>query len=312
MLRPFFCIALLFAAACTQEPAVVELKGHNAYTRNGISNVAANNYSSYQPAAGGSSIAFQTQSSAAVQSIGVSDLTPPASAPAPAASKSVWGSTVAAKPSAATDIKPQPVASSGVNPWTRQPRGAAASAALDDSFHLSPKGKTAPAKEQMVSEVSTPVKLDNIVSGESDVAISKKPHKAEASAGGLMWPVNSRKILSEFGPKGKGKINDGVNIASAEGEPVWAAADGEVLYVGNELQGYGNMVLIKHNGNKTTTYAHLNRFTVDKYDRVKQGDIIGYVGNSGNVKEPQLHFAVREGKDPVDPLKLVKRDVASR
>ena len=126
-----------------------------------------------------------------------------------------------------------------------------------------------------------------------------------------MWPVSSKRVISEFGPKGKGKVNDGINIASADGEPVWASADGEVVYVGNELEGYGNMVLIKHTGDKATTYAHMSRTTVEKYDRVKQGDIIGYVGTSGNVKEPQLHFAIRDGKDAVDPLKYLDRKVAS-
>jgi murein DD-endopeptidase MepM/ murein hydrolase activator NlpD len=105
-------------------------------------------------------------------------------------------------------------------------------------------------------------------------------------------------------------VNDGVNIASVEGEPVWAAADGEVVYVGNELKGYGNMVLIKHSGSKTTSYAHLNRATVDKYDRVKQGDIIGYVGSTGNVKSSQLHFAIRDGTKPVDPKKYLSTKVA--
>ncbi len=129
-------------------------------------------------------------------------------------------------------------------------------------------------------------------------------------ASNFIWPVDSRHIISGFGPKGHGFVNDGINIAADDGEPVWAAADGEVVYVGNELAGYGNMVLIKHTGDKTTAYAHLGRVTVDKYARVKQGDIIGYVGTSGNVREPQLHFAIRDGKQPVDPTKYLATRVA--
>lgn len=125
-----------------------------------------------------------------------------------------------------------------------------------------------------------------------------------------IWPVASKKIASNFGPKGAGKANDGVNIASSSGEPVWAAADGEVVYVDNALKGYGNMVLIKHSGGKTSSYAHLAKASVSKYDRVKQGDIIGYVGQTGNVKSPQLYFSMRQGTEAVDPQKLIGTSVA--
>jgi murein DD-endopeptidase MepM/ murein hydrolase activator NlpD len=86
-----------------------------------------------------------------------------------------------------------------------------------------------------------------------------------------------------------------VNIAANEGDPVWAAADGEVVYVSNAIKGYGNMILIKHTGNITTTYAHLSRTSVDKYDRVNKGNVIGYAGTTGDVKNPQLFFSVHKG-----------------
>ncbi len=116
----------------------------------------------------------------------------------------------------------------------------------------------------------------------------------------FIQPVEGR-IISHFGAKGPGIINDGINIAAEEGEPVVAAADGEVAYAGNKLKSYGNVVILRHAGSKTTTYAHLARMVVNKRQRVQQGDIIGYVGASGNVKEPQLHFALRKGKQPLDP-----------
>jgi len=125
-----------------------------------------------------------------------------------------------------------------------------------------------------------------------------------------IWPVASKNVTSAFGSKGTGKANEGINIAADEGEPVWAAADGEVVYSASTLKGYGNMVLVKHAGGKTTTYAHLARSSVEKYDRVKKGDIVGYVGSTGNVKSPQLYFAVREGTQAVDPQKVVDRKVA--
>ena len=122
------------------------------------------------------------------------------------------------------------------------------------------------------------------------------------------WPVNGKKVLSTFGQKSKGKVNDGINIAMNDGEPVWASADGEVAYVGNEVKGYGTTVIIKHADNKSTTYAHMMRANVDKYDRVKQGDIIGYVGDTGHVSQPQLHFAIRDGRQPVDPYKFLQKN----
>lgn len=126
-----------------------------------------------------------------------------------------------------------------------------------------------------------------------------------------IWPVEGR-VISNFGPKHGGQVNDGINISAALGEPVWAAAPGEVVYAGSKLKGYGNMVLIKHKGGHTSSYAHLGRITVAKYDRVKQGQIIGHVGATGDAKEPQLHFAIREGKAPVNPESLLPRDIAAR
>lgn len=131
------------------------------------------------------------------------------------------------------------------------------------------------------------------------------PTDITPSAAGYIWPIESQKVVSSYGSKGSGKVNEGINIAAEQGEPVWAAADGEVVYADSSLKGYGNMVLVKHKGGNTTTYAHLSRKVVEKYDRVKQGDIIGYVGATGNVSSPQLYFAVREGAEAVDPKKYI-------
>jgi len=337
--RSFFVTLLLLTAACTQPAAQIELKGQNSYNREGGSYASnnASSYSSYRPSAGASSYSasnnsyvtgsssynapVHTESTAAVSSIGVSDLNPPTHN-TPATNKAA--AAPATKPFASAS---QPLPSDNVNPWTHKPRTdsatttTAASNALDNSFHLSPKTQPTTVKQQMVADVQTPpastkaVQLDSIVSNDEEGAVAKtaevtkKVKNAEVASSGFMWPVNT--VISDFGPKGKGKVNEGINIASAAGEPVWASADGEVVYVGNELQGYGNIVIIKHSGDKTSTYAHLNRYTVDKYDRIKQGDIIGYVGTTGTVKDPQLHFVIRDGKDAVDPMKYLGRNVAS-
>ena len=276
--------SVLLICACSQNAAPIENKGVYSYNKRGsgegyLPGGGAPLYSFNSPAAPQSAPKSNaTVQSAQVASIGVHDL----AALAPAA-----GAQPQPKPQPKIQVQADTSTSATpVNRWTKQP-------------HFEDDADDVPA--------AAPV---TIMPAKPKAAAPVKQAKAERAAT-FMWPVAAHKIISAFGPKGGGKSNDGINIASKEGEPVWASAGGEVVYVGNELQGYGNMVLIKHAGNKTTAYAHLGRATVDKYDQVKQGDIIGYVGSTGNVKSPQLHFAIRSGKDPVDPQKYLSRSVAS-
>jgi murein DD-endopeptidase MepM/ murein hydrolase activator NlpD len=116
------------------------------------------------------------------------------------------------------------------------------------------------------------------------------------------WPV-SGKVIAEFGEKEGGAKHDGINIEAIKGTDVKAARGGEVVYSGNELTGYGNLIIIKHDNGWLSAYGHLEKVEVRKGAKVKVGDIIGHVGQSGNVLIPQLHFALRmAGKKPVDPL----------
>ncbi len=135
----------------------------------------------------------------------------------------------------------------------------------------------------------------------ADVAPLAQAAAPAASTSEFIWPIAGGKVISHYGHKSDGKNNDGVNIAVAEGEPIWAAGNGTVVYAGNELKGYGNMVIIRHDNGFMTAYAHARSISVKKSDQVKQGQIIGYVGMSGGVKTPQLHFAMRKAKTPVDP-----------
>ena len=120
----------------------------------------------------------------------------------------------------------------------------------------------------------------------------------------FIWPVEG-KILSKYGSNNPGFFNDGINIESVSGKDVKASSAGEIVYSGNEIPGYGNLVLIKHSKNWITAYAHLNKIYKKKGALVKRGESIGAVGNSGNVKIPQLHFEIRKGKEAVDPLKYL-------
>jgi murein DD-endopeptidase MepM/ murein hydrolase activator NlpD len=118
--------------------------------------------------------------------------------------------------------------------------------------------------------------------------------------GDFMWPVSGR-VVSGFGRTAEGLRNDGVNIAVPHGTPVRAAADGTVTYVGNELKGYGNLLLIKHDNGFVTAYAHADRISVERGERVRRGDVVGYSGSTGDVTQPQLHFEIRQGTRPVNP-----------
>jgi murein DD-endopeptidase MepM/ murein hydrolase activator NlpD len=123
----------------------------------------------------------------------------------------------------------------------------------------------------------------------------------------FVWPVQGP-VVSSFGPKGQGLSNDGVNIAAPKGAPVIAAAGGTVVYAGNEMKGFGNLVLIRHADGWVTAYAHLDRVLVAKDSVVAKGDMIGTVGKTGNVPSPQLHFEVRHQSKPLDPTSVVKTD----
>ena len=123
-----------------------------------------------------------------------------------------------------------------------------------------------------------------------------------------MWPVRG-KVLSGFGPKSKGLHNDGINIAASRGSAVRAAESGVVAYAGNELRGFGNLLLIKHAGGWVTAYAHNETLLVKAGDKVSKGQSIARVGSTGNVTKPQLHFELRRGKRAIDPRRHL---VASR
>ena len=117
----------------------------------------------------------------------------------------------------------------------------------------------------------------------------------------FIWPVKG-KLISKYGKSTDGFFNDGININSKLNQKVGASNDGVVIYSGNEIPGYGNLVLIKHSQNWITAYAHLGKVTIEKGDKVKKGEIIGLVGKTGNVRKPQLHFEIRKGKEAVNPL----------
>ena len=106
-------------------------------------------------------------------------------------------------------------------------------------------------------------------------------------------------------PTTNGQQNDGINIALPENTPVKAAEDGVVAYAGNELKGYGNLVLVRHPNGYVTAYAHAKELLVKRGDQVKRGQVIARSGQTGNVNAPQLHFEIRKGASPLDPRRFL-------
>ena len=126
------------------------------------------------------------------------------------------------------------------------------------------------------------------------------------TSGRFNWPVRGR-LSSIYGSKGKGLYNDGINIVAPKGASVRAAGKGVIAYAGNELRGFGNLLLIKHSGGWVTAYAHNEKLLVKRGDKVSRGQVIAKVGASGNVVLPQLHFEVRKGKRAINPLRHLKQ-----
>lgn len=121
----------------------------------------------------------------------------------------------------------------------------------------------------------------------------------------LDWPLTGR-ILSTFGAKSGGRFNDGINIAAIAGAPVRAAADGTVAYAGNGVAAFGGLVLVRHAEGWLTAYAHCEALLVAKGDIVRRGQPIARAGATGEVDAPQLHFEVRRGRVPVDPMLVLR------
>ena len=130
------------------------------------------------------------------------------------------------------------------------------------------------------------------------------PNPPPRAGSKFLWPVRG-KLITRYGPRKGGAYNDGINIAAPRGAPVQAADNGVVAYVGNELRGFGNLILLKHAGGWITAYAHTEGAAVKRGQKVKRGQTIARIGSSGNVSRPQLHFEIRKGTRAVNPTGLL-------
>ena len=165
-----------------------------------------------------------------------------------------------------------------------------------------PAGARDVGADMAVEGASAPDAAGADLSGAETAAIPLSP--PPRTSGQFGWPV-AGKIIARFGPAASGTHNDGINIAAPLGTAVGASEDGVVAYAGNELRGFGNLLLVRHQGGWMTAYAHNGELLVKRGDRVRRGQTIARVGRTGNVTSPQLHFEVRKGTDAVDPLKYL-------
>ncbi len=242
----------------------------------------------------------------------------PAAAPAAAQTAHANGKVAAAQPqtlqppvggkpvapvAAAQPSKPMQVAS--VEPTKPDPKTAAktaepAKADAKAETKIDPKTGKPDPKAAKADAKAAPAAAPAAAAPETTAAIV--PEKASAS-NEFRWPARGR-VITGFGNKA-GQQSDGINIAVPEGTPVKAAEGGTVGYAGNELKGYGNLVLIRHDNGYVTVYAHNGDLKVKRGEQVKRGQVIATSGQTGNVQSPQLRFEIRKGQTPVDPLEFL-------
>jgi murein DD-endopeptidase MepM/ murein hydrolase activator NlpD len=239
--------------------------------------LSANGLARAGDVAAGSTIVIPVFNAAGTQ---VASAAPAASAPTPAPVRQQAASVPAAN-AVAPPRRPQQLAEPA-----RQPERVASAA---PSLQLSAPQRAAEPQASPAPAAAAP----------EPIVTASLPN----DAGGLdfRWPARGR-VIAGFGTGG----NDGINIALPEGTPVRAAESGTVAYAGSELKGYGNLILIKHDNNFVSAYAHNSELLVKRGDQIRRGQVIANSGRTGNVNAPQLHFEIRKGSDPIDPMPYLR------
>lgn len=299
-------VSAMVLSACAQPPAPIAHKGNLFYGKDGTSQFAE--------AQRGSSALFIAESapmrqteSAPVESMQIVELPEPQPSMNDVETVSAPES-IAVADIAAPEPAPQPVREMRSVSFTAS--GIQPAAAIAAPVIAEPEPAIAKLEPLPMEQIAA---LPEVKQEDPRARITEPSFKAPSDPlkqSNFIWPVEGS-VVSRFGPKSNGLVNDGINIAAQQGEPIWAAADGEVVYAGNELKGYGKMVIVRHENGWMTAYAHASDMLVAKGDSVAQGDLIGYVGTTGAVNEPQLHFGIRDGKNPINPETLLPRRVAS-
>ncbi len=179
---------------------------------------------------------------------------------------------------------------------------AKAPAKIKNTPTLSPVKRNAPAQAQnKQEEQQAPTKITAKAQNDKKVKVATLKPAQNPSSDKFIWPARGEIIVDFAGSK-----NTGINIAVPEGSAVKSAKSGTVIYVGDAVEGYGNLILIKHDNGYVTAYAHLSKINVAKGEKVAAGQTIGLAGQTGSVNRPQLHFELRKGATPVNPIPMLQ------
>ncbi len=166
-------------------------------------------------------------------------------------------------------------------------------------------GKKTKVQVEPLPPISTRTdKVENKSSVQTKISRTATRKNLPTGTPRFAWPVQGA-ILSSYGPKSGGRHNDGINIGAPRGTAVRATEAGEVVYAGNELAGFGNLVLIRHAQGWMSAYGHMDKISITRGAIVKKGQTIGAVGKTGSVKAPQLHFEIRKGSKALNPKKYL-------
>ncbi len=161
---------------------------------------------------------------------------------------------------------------------------------------------TLPASERQQLAKAALSRADQ--SAAQDVASPLPPPRSQR---GFLWPVRGE-VIEAFGTSAAGRRQDGIAIAASTGTPVRAADNGVVVYAGEALRGYGQMMLIRHADGYVSAYAHNSALLAAEGQVVRRGEVIARVGDSGDVARSQLHFELRRGTKPIDPMTVLVED----
>jgi murein DD-endopeptidase MepM/ murein hydrolase activator NlpD len=207
--------------------------------------------------------------------------------------------TVPASPAALAAAAATPAVASAVPRPSLAPPSAATN--VPAPRVVTPGVDTAAAKPSAAPAVATPAQIPPTQASLNPNAALDPADAPSANGTTFRWPVRGR-ITEGFGATAGGERNDGINLSVPEGTSVKAAEAGTVIYAGNELQGYGNLILIRHAQGWVTAYAHNKDLLVKRGDTVTRGETIAHAGMTGSVTAPQVHFELRKGSTPVNPL----------
>ena len=228
----------------------------------------------------------------------------PPRVPAPPASVAALPPTRNEYPPVAASSEPPGGPAAPETPQVERPAAASPEGPAVAAAQLPPPAAaTAPPATAPSSETPAPAQAP-AAAAPSRPPAPPRAAPATRSSSAFVWPVRGH-VVANFGSRSDGTHNDGINIAAPKGTAVQAVDAGVVAYSGNELRGYGNLILIKHPNGWISAYAHCDQMLVQRGQKVTRGQVIARVGSTGSVSEPQLHFELRRGNHPVDPREFL-------